>query len=91
MLYVLMKDSWVINGRLMHAIKWTLASIPIGGDRSLAIVWIALPFLLLVFFHERSLSSIASLVGRVIAIDEQTRSLSQVDIARVCLEVYILC
>lgn len=70
--------------------KWTPDYRPTRGESSLAIVWIVLPFLPSVFFHERILSSIASLVGRVNAIDEQTRTLAQIDIARICVEVDLL-
>lgn len=57
------------------------------AEPSLAAVWISFPHLPVVFFQEHFLCKIASLVGRVICMDEQTKNMSRTSMARVCVEV----
>ncbi|XP_077218478.1 uncharacterized protein LOC143852771 [Tasmannia lanceolata] len=92
MLYIWTRGRWLINGHLMKVFKWTPAFHPVQGqgEPSLAPVWIALPYLRVVFFQEDVLTDIASLVGRVLTIDRPTRILSRTNVARVCVEVDLL-
>ncbi|XP_077219455.1 uncharacterized protein LOC143853535 isoform X2 [Tasmannia lanceolata] len=92
MLYIWMRGRWFIKGHLMKVFKWTPDFHPAQGqgEPSLAPVWIALPYLRVVFFQEDLLTDIASLVGRVLTIDLPTRILSRTNVARVCVEVDLL-
>ncbi|XP_077219082.1 uncharacterized protein LOC143853231 isoform X2 [Tasmannia lanceolata] len=90
MIRIWVRNKWWIKGRLMKVFKWTPQFRPAREEPSSAAVWIALPFLPVVFFQEDVLFSIASLVGRALAIDDPTRILSRTNVARVCVEVSLL-
>ncbi|XP_077240763.1 uncharacterized protein LOC143881537 [Tasmannia lanceolata] len=90
MLYIWKRGTWFVNGHLMKVFKWNPHFHPAEGEPSSAAVWITLPSLPVVLFQEDALISIASLVGRALAIDAPTRILSQTDVARVCVEIDLL-
>ncbi|KAG9444337.1 hypothetical protein H6P81_015677 [Aristolochia fimbriata] len=85
MLLVWTRQKWIIDGHLMKVFKWSLQFSE--KEASLAAVWVSFPFLPVVFFQEDLLLSIASFVGKVIAVDGQTRNLRRTDVARVWVEV----
>ncbi|XP_077218884.1 uncharacterized protein LOC143853056 [Tasmannia lanceolata] len=90
MIRIWVKNRWWVKGHLMKVFKWTPQFRPAREEPSSAAVWIALPFLNVVFFQEDVLFSIASLVGRALAVDDPTRILSRTNVARVCVEVSLL-
>ncbi|XP_077219009.1 uncharacterized protein LOC143853159 [Tasmannia lanceolata] len=90
MIRIWARNRWWVKGHLMKVFKWTPQFRPSREDPSSAAVWIELPFLNVVFFQEDVLFSIASLVGRALAIDCPTRILSRTNVARVCVEVSLL-
>ncbi|XP_077217757.1 uncharacterized protein LOC143852244 [Tasmannia lanceolata] len=90
MIRIWVRNRWWVKGHLMKIFKWTPQFRPAREEPSSAAVWIALPFLNVVFFQEDVLFSIASVVGRALAIDGPTRILSRTNVARVCVEVSLL-
>ncbi|KAG9451212.1 hypothetical protein H6P81_011177 [Aristolochia fimbriata] len=90
MIHVWTRNRWVIGGHLMRVFKWFPTFVPSKEEPSSAAVWVSLPSLPLVFFQEELLFPIASLAGRVIAVDDSTRNLSRTNVARVCVEVDLL-
>ncbi|KAG9444338.1 hypothetical protein H6P81_015678 [Aristolochia fimbriata] len=87
MLLIWTRRKWIVQGHLMKVFRWSSNFPSSKKETSLAAVWVSFPLLPLVFFEERLLHSVASLVGRVVAIDGQTRNLSRTDVARVWVEV----
>lgn len=91
MIRVWPRNRWFIGEHLMKVFKWLptfrASSSSSLAEPSLAAVWISFPHLPVVFFQEDFLYKIASLVGRVICMDEQTKNVSRTSMARVCVEV----
>lgn len=74
----------------MKIFKWLPTFRPSSSssaEPSLAAVWITFPHLPVVFFQEYFLYKIASMVGKVLCMDEETRNMSRTSMARVCVEV----
>lgn len=91
MIRVWPRNRWYVDGNLMKVFKWTPTFRPTDhGEPSSAAVWISLPILPVVFYEEDLLHSIASLVGKVLATDSETRNLTRTNYARVCVEVDLL-
>ncbi|XP_077219384.1 uncharacterized protein LOC143853482 [Tasmannia lanceolata] len=90
MIRIWVRNRWWVKGHLMKVFKWTTQFRPTREEPSSSAVWIALPSLPVVFFQEDILFSIASLVGKALAIDVPTRILSRTNVARVCVEVNLL-
>ncbi|XP_077218301.1 uncharacterized protein LOC143852667 isoform X2 [Tasmannia lanceolata] len=90
MIRLWVRNRWWINGHLIKVFKWTPQFRAGNGEPSTVAVWIALPRLPVVFFEEDVLFSIASLVGKPLAIDVPTKILSRTNVARICVEVNLL-
>ncbi|KAG9445382.1 hypothetical protein H6P81_016722 [Aristolochia fimbriata] len=90
MLHVWTRNRWFVKGHPMKVFKWTPSFQPSAAEPSLAAVWVSFPALPVVFYHEELLFPIASLLGRVFAVDEPTKNLTRTNVARACVEVDLL-
>ncbi|XP_068635663.1 uncharacterized protein [Aristolochia californica] len=90
MLHVWARSRWFIGNYTMRVFKWFPTFIPSNGEPSSAAIWVSLPSLPVAFFQEKLLYPIASLAGKVFAMDAPTRNLSRTNVARVCVEIELL-
>lgn len=59
-------------------------------ESSIVPVWVSLPNLPLFLFNQLGLFSIGSLLGKPLILDAATGNLSRPNVARLCVEVYLL-
>ncbi|KAG9452258.1 hypothetical protein H6P81_005162 [Aristolochia fimbriata] len=90
MLHVWSRNRWFVGGHPMRVFKWFSTFVPSKGEPSTAAIWVSFPSLPVAFFQEELLFPIASVAGKVFAMDGPTRNLSRTNLARVCVEVDLL-
>ncbi|KAF6141038.1 hypothetical protein GIB67_006483 [Kingdonia uniflora] len=85
----LTQESLHIRGLFFKISRWSIDFDP-KKDCRFAPVWVQFPQLKIYFFNPRFLKDLAGQVGRFLAIDSTTLSLSRSSTARVCVELDLL-
>ena len=84
-----LKDATLIEDYLFRFFKWFFGFV-LGIESSFVPLWISFPGLPLNFFKKPYLELLVKPIGKVLAYDQATLSLSRTGVARVCVEVNLL-
>ena len=85
-----MRGSWSFKKYEIKVLKWT-PEFTADHEPPVNLVWISFHHLPIHLFQKGTLMSLVSLIGRPLQIDAATKSLSRPSVARVCVEVNLLC
>ncbi|KAL0379356.1 UNVERIFIED_CONTAM: hypothetical protein Sradi_3241100 [Sesamum radiatum] len=80
---------WFIQGYPMRVFKWS-PTFSSAKESSIVPIWVCFPGLPVHLFQKDALSTVASMVGTPLQIDEYTFNQAKLSKARVCIEIDLL-